>query len=419
MRRFKQLAQERYTEYARRLEANMDLGDYAHTDHPLPGYVTSDAHWRLENGIELGYGRKPPDGKDDTMSGIHARYVLAVGDEAVGLSEALITDLGNLTGNDTSRRLLVANPTNPLSYMAQLFKMQTPAWAFRTISVFDSPNFHGGEGLPKAVLESLVDQTYVDDRLADWGSVTSPKYLARILGEFAYDQGATLISEEDMAIGLETECPPLQESRPVLGVDVSRSEHGDMNTVYSFEAGRLRFIAAWNDKNAMRTAEKIHEFAMECGATEVRIDSAGLGGPIADRVAQLSRGHFTIYGMLGGGSSPNVSRWQNLRAYWYWNFGEMLRGAKLDIDLEDSKLQEELLGIEYKLQTHGLGALLIESKDDMRKRGVGSPDYADAAIYAAADMRYLSEGALAGKRIGDVLSYDPFDMVGDMAGYPI
>ena len=411
VRKFKAIAEARHEEHERRLKLGIDIGEYHANDHALPGYVTSDAHWRLENGIEIGYGRKPPDAKEDTMSGIHARYVLAVGDEAVGLSEKLIDDLGNLTSNATSRRLLIANPTNPLSYMAKLFKMKSKAWTFLTISVFDSPNFHGGEGLPKAVLETLVDQSYVDDRLADWLTTENPKYQSRILGEFAFDMGPTIISVEDMAVGLDCIIVPTNETRPVLGVDVSRSEFGDMNTVYSSEDGRLRYVDAWNDKNAMRTAERIVRLALESGAEQVRIDGAGLGGPIVDRVVELADDRFIVISMLGGAASPDRSKWYNSRAYWYASFGEMIRTNRIDIDPADEKLQEELMGIEYKQQEHGLGALLVEGKSEMRKRGVGSPDYADSAIYAMADTSPLTGNPLKDLNKGDVVNSDPWAML--------
>ena len=419
VRKFWQLSQQRF-------EAGL-------IDHALPGYITSMAHWRLDSGIELGYGAKPPEHKEDTMSGIHARYVLAVGDEAVGLTESLIDDLGNITSNATSRRFLILNPTNPLSYVAKIFKNAITSWSKHTITVFDSPNFHGGEGLPIEVLETLVDQSYVDDKLAEWGGVyvdektgqkssTSPKYISRVLGEFAFDMGPTIISVEDMAIGIDTDIPVDQEARPVLGVDVSRSEFGDMNTVYANTGGRLRFIDSWNEKNAMRTAERIHEHALSTGATEVRIDGAGLGGPIVDRVAELSGGRYFVISMLGGAASPDRSKWYNTRAFWYSEFGEMLRSGRIDIDPDDDRLQEEMLGIEYKQQTHGLGAILIESKDDMRKRGVGSPDYADAAVYAMADTSPLLQNPLGHLEKGDIVRQDPWEMLALSRGgenYPI
>lgn len=418
-----QLSRERHAEYQRRVQQKIPLGEYQYSDHALPGYITSDAHWRLVGGVELGYGSKPPDSKDDTMSGIHARYVLAIGDEAVGLSEALIGDLGNITSNATSRRMIVMNPTNPLSYAGRIFKEKTGTWALYTISVFDSPNFHGGDlcgdecprreqhknlppglGFPDFVLEKLVDQTYVDDMQRDHG-VESPTYISRVLGEFAWDAGATLLTMEDMAVGLDTEIEPSYDAERVLGVDVSRSKKGDMNTVYFNEEGRVRFVDAWNEKNAMVTAQKIHDYAMEKKVSQVRIDGSGLGGPIADRVRELSgwwdgTASYITLEMMGGDPSPDKDRYYNRRSWWYVHFGMRLRAGEIDIDEKDKKLQEELLGIETKFPRQGVQKLLIESKEDMRKRGVGSPDYADACIYATADVTYLLEQSLAGLQPG-------------------
>lgn len=379
-------------------------------DHPLPGYVTSDAHWRLPDGIELGYGAKPADSADkesgnDSMSGIHARYVLAVGDEAVGLSKGLIGDLANITSNATSRRFLICNPTNPLSYVASIFKRQLKGWKTHTISVFDSPNFHGRgicnadscknwaehqkmepyEGFPVEVLETLVDQTYVDDMAEEHG-VESPTYISRVTGEFAWDMGFTLIRPEDIAKSLDCEIVPSYGSVPRLGVDVSRSKRGDKNTVYKWHDGRLRFVDDWNDPDAMATADRIHKHAMALAVKEVRIDGQGLGGPIADRVRMLAQGQYEIFEILGNDPSPDLDRWQNFRAWSWWDLQDRMSKSLVDIDPEDEKLQEQLMGVEIKKRTTGRNNILLESKEEMAKRGIHSPDHADAAVYAAVDL---------------------------------
>lgn len=379
-------------------------------DHPLPGYVTSDAHWRLPDGIELGYGAKPADSADkesgnDSMSGIHARYVLAVGDEAVGLSKGLIGDLANITSNATSRRFLICNPTNPLSYVASIFKRQLKGWKTHTISVFDSPNFHGRgicnadscknwaehqkmepyEGFPIEVLETLVDQTYVDDMAEEHG-VDSPTYISRVTGEFAWDMGFTLIRPEDIAKSLDCEIVPSYGSVPRLGVDVSRSKRGDKNTVYKWHDGRLRFVDDWNDPDAMATADRIHKHAMALAVKEVRIDGQGLGGPIADRVKMLAQGQYEIFEILGNDPSPDLDRWQNFRAWSWWDLQDRMSKSLVDIDPEDEKLQEQLMGVEIKKRTTGRNNILLESKEEMAKRGIHSPDHADAAVYAAVDL---------------------------------
>lgn len=412
VRRFYNLAKKRYNEGL--------------VDHQLPGYITADAHWRLPDGIELGYGAKPPDGGDresgnDSMSGIHARYVLAVGDEAVGLSKGLIGDLANITSNATSRRFLICNPTNPLSYVASIFKRALKGWAMHTISVFDSPNFHGRgicdperckkyeehqqmepyEGFPVEVLETLVDQSYVDDIIEEHG-IDSPTYQSRVLGEFAWDMGFTLFRPEDIAKGFDTDIIPDAETKPRLGVDVSRSKAGDKNTVYKWHDGQLRFVDDWNEPNAMVTADRVHNLALANGVSEVRIDGVGLGGPIADRLRELSGGRYLVIEILGGDPSPDRHRWYNFRAWSWWHLQDRMSKGEVDLDVDDDKLQEQLLGVEIKKRTSGTDSILLESKQEMAKRGVHSPDHADAAVYASVEL----DGWLNREPVGTIHAYD-------------
>ena len=418
----KAIADKRYAEFLSRKKHNQDLGEYAVNDHPLPGYITADAHWKLDSGQEIGYGRRPPQGSSDSMSGIHARYVLTVGDEAVGLPEDLIDDLGNIASNETSRRFLICNPTNPLSYVAKIFKEDTGTWKYHTISVFDSPNFHGGgtceccpdlpfgEGLPIHVLESLVGHKYAEDRERDWG-LDSPKYVSRVLGEFAWDMGLTLISMEDMAVALDTMLDT-EDMLPELGVDVSRSKAGDMNTVYENKGGRVRHVDAWNERNAMTTAERINRLALQTGAYVVKVDASGLGGPIVDRVIEHAAGRYAVVEMLGGNPSPDKNRYYNARAFWYLTLQEAMRDGLVDIDPDDKELQEELLGMEYKYPDSGKQSILIESKKDMRKRGVGSPDFADAANYSFVDVSKIVYPP-SGPSKGDRVAFDPNQFLND------
>lgn len=416
VRKFYNLAKKRYNEGL--------------VDHQLPGYITADAHWRLPDGIELGYGAKPPDGADkesgnDSMSGIHARYVLAVGDEAVGLSKGLIGDLANITSNATSRRFLICNPTNPLSYVASIFKRDLQGWKKFTISVFDSPNFHGPgicdpercknfeahkhiepyEGFPREILETLVDQSYVDDMAEEHGE-NSPTYISRVTGEFAWDMGFTLFRPEDVAKAFDTDIIPNVETKPRLGVDVSRSKAGDKNTVYKWHDGQLRFVDDWNEPNAMATAERVHNLALANGVSEVRIDGVGLGGPIADRLRELAEDRYLVIEILGGDPSPDKHRWFNFRAWSWWSLQDRMSKGEVDLDVGDDKLQEQLLGVEIKKRTSGTDSILLESKQEMSKRGVHSPDHADAAVYASVEL----DSWLNREPVGTVHSMDYADI---------
>lgn len=414
-------------------------------DHPLPGYITSDAHWRLPGGVEIGYGRKPPEGADgkigDAFQGIHADYVLAIGDEATGLPGELIDSLGNITSNETSRRLLLANPTNPMSAFADIFKNDTGVWDLHTISVLDSPNFHGGGecechpsdvlglGFPLETAKALVDKSYVEDKEREYaakGGRDSPQFKARVLGEFAFDMGPTLFTETDIATALDAEIMPDPAILPVIGVDVARFGDDSSVAYIGFSDGegglKVRLLDHWEKSSGTDTARRIHQLAVDNSVREVRIDGAGLGGPIADQVRELSGGRYLLIEMIGGAASPNRQRWGNARAFWYDSARDRVASGKIGLDLADRRLQEELLGMEYKIRGTGLGALMMESKDDMKKRGVKSPDFADAFIYTCADLSAVTGDGINALKPGTRVALDPWSMLERSRGgrgYPV
>lgn len=387
-------------------------------DHRLPGYRTSQNEWKTESGTVIGFGRKPPDGENrtgDSLQGIHASGgVLAIGDEAVGLTQSLIDALGNITSTRNSRRLLICNPTNPGSYVAKLFKDQPANWTYHTISVLKSPNFTEEKHVtPPEVLEALTDESYLESKREEYGE-GSPMWKSRVEGEFAWDMGNTLFKQADLERGYDVIAPISDDALPVLGVDVSRSKAGDTNTIYEFLNGRLRFVSEWNDANAMNTAAKINDTALSRGVSEVRIDGAGLGGPIADRVRELSEGRYDVIEILGGNASPDRNRWFNFRAWSFWSLQDRLSKGLIDLDIADEQLADELLGMEIKKRTSGVANLLMESKEDMRARNVKSPNRADAANYASIDLRSLinpHEGELVAQERAEVPDYGLMDHI--------
>ena len=380
-------------------------------DHQLPGYITRGQYpeWKNEFGTPIGFGRKPPDQKiDDAFQGIHAvDGVLAVGDEAVGLTEEMIDALGNITSTKNSRRVLICNPTNPASHIAKLFKNKPKNWTFHTISVLNSPNFTDERYVtPPEVLEALSDESFVESKREEYGE-GSPRWMSRIEGEFAWDQGDTLFKSEDLAKAYDAELPP-SDDLPRLGVDVARSKDGDTNTIYEYRGGELKFVDEWNEANAMNTARKVHQTAMERGVSEVRIDGTGMGGPIADAIFEMSEGKYEVIEILGSDPSPDKHRWYNFRAWSFWLFQDRMSKGEIHIDVGDSQLADELLGMEKKERVAGHNSLLLESKKDMRKRGVSSPNRADAANYAQVDLTWV-EGNENAPKPGDRVIIDPYE----------
>lgn len=391
-------------------------------DHQLPGYITSLNEWKDSDGGVIGFGRRPPEQKEaDAVQGIHGTYVLALGDEACGLSEEMIDALSNITSNASSRRVLIGNPTNPASHFGKIFRDQNGAWALHTISVLESPHFTDeGKTLPESVMENLTGVEYVEDKKKEYGE-DSARYKARVLGEFAFDLGDALIKESDIAVAMDTEIHVGQDARVVLGCDIARFGK-DASVVYSNIGGRLRLEDSWaQDSRTTESANRIHRLAIDLGAHEVRVDGHGIGGGVIDNLVQLAEGRYMIIDMNGNGVTSDRKQWHNARAYWWDSMRKMLREGQIDLDPEDERLRDELMSVEYKFNVKS-GGLVIESKDDMRKRGQKSPDFADAAIYACADMEEFVNPTdpLNTLKPGDRIYVDPYEYFGrlDWDVYP-
>ena len=383
-------------------------------DHKLPGYITSEAKWRsYESGQTLAQGRRPPENKEESaFQGLHGR-ILAIGDEAAGLTGEIIDGLGNITTNEASRRLIIGNPTNPNSYFGKVFKDVDGSWSLISISVLESPNFTDEKNeMSEDALGKLSGPSYVEDKKIEYGE-ESARYRARILGEFAYDiDGDIFIRPEDLAIGYDTVIDQRTfEGAPVLGVDVSGTGE-DSSIIYANYGGHVRFIdKKTGSKFTWETAQWVDRHAVALGAREVRIDSVGIGSGVASELTRLSWDHqrYVVITMVGNAASPDKYQWRNARAYWWDQVRTGLRAGKIDIDREDDTLSDEVTSVLYKYDegTGGTGGLLIEAKTDMRKRGLKSPDHADAFMYAAVDMSHLYDNPLASLKNGDTIMEEP------------
>lgn len=367
-------------------------------DHKLPGYITSKAEWK-HNGEVIGFGRKPKPGEEgDAIQGLHDWHVLAIGDEACGLSDELSNALLNITSNEKSRTLLVCNPTDPATFVGRVFRTDDPGWAKHTISLFDSPNFtkekdavlpDGTPKFSKQALESLTNRDYEVQYRNTYG-VDSMIYKNRVLGEFTFSNQEQFFRDYyiQQCIDEEYKPDPIDDGQPVLGVDVSLSG-GDSCVVFKKQGKALHLVDAWVpevEDTAMDVVERIHEAAMNTGARQVRIDAAGLGKPLFHMLGAKADGFYDVVGMIGNAASPDPQQFLNARAAWYGQLRQDIENTAVVLHPDKmGKLHENLISIQYKF-TQARNAVQIESKKDMRSRGESSPDYADAAVYANATL---------------------------------
>lgn len=405
----------------------------------LPGYVTQANQWKTDDGkILLGFGRKPADTADNAFQGIHRRHVLVILDEACGIPESLWTGAEAITTTAGSRILAVGNPDDPASHFRKIF-YDDPNWAKLKISAFDSPNFtvnhighdHGCDDercredhyaeraaldldIPEDLRPLLIQHDWVEQRRLAWGE-DSPLWVSKVLGEFPLQSVNTLFNLATLNRGADTEIKPVRTDPVILGVDLSRFGP-NYSAVYKYEGGNLRQIGKWGGKadeqgiDGMESAAKVHALAQSYGASEVRVDSEGVGGPILDRIVQLAGDSYRVIAMRGSQTSPDTLRWINSRAFWYDKMREAMMNGLIDVDPKDKQLREELEQIAYHFNNR-FKSLQIEAKEDMERRGLKSPDLADAAAYACADMSYVTDHPLGQFKPGDRISMDALEFL--------
>jgi len=111
------------------------------------------------------------------------------------------------------------------------------------------------------------------------------------------------------------------------------------------------------------------------------VDATGgsIGGPIADRLRNL--GHRNVIDVQFGGESPDP-KYGNFRAYMWGRMRDAISGG-LAIDSH--------AGLEIDLTSPGFkhdkrDRVILESKEDMKKRGIDSPDDGDALAMTFAQV---------------------------------
>jgi len=351
----------------------------AHRKGNLPGRITLDAKWYM--GQELvAYGRKPADYDQAAFQGIHAKYVLVLLDEAVGIPKSLFDAVDALATNVNARVAAVANPDDPSSHFAQVCKPGS-GWVVKRISAFDTPAYTG-EKVPADLLPLLVSPEWVEERKLRWG-VTSPIYQSKVLGEFPDLSDDTLILPRWIEAAQKRTLE--RTRRPIIAADIARFGE-DETVIMRREGGWIRVYRAHHKDDTMTTAGHIakamRDIDDEAGKNDwVRaiVDVPGVGGGVVDRLAELD---LPVVPYNGGEAPIDKERFVNARAEDYWTLRERFEQGEVDIDPDDDKLAAQLGSIKWGIDSRG--RIKIESKDDMRKRGQPSHDRADAMAIAFA-----------------------------------
>jgi phage terminase large subunit len=168
----------------------------------------------------------------------------------------------------------------------------------------------------------------------------------------------------------------------IIGVDVAR--FGSDKTVIAVRRGRdLETTYKYKGLDTMSVVGRVIEAIERHKPDLTVIDEGGLGAGVLDRLVEQ---RYKVRG-VNFGSKADSSMWVNKRSEMWGTMRDWLKTASIGSDSrtsvqDDKDLKQDLVGPTYK--PNSIGSIMLESKDSMKKRGLSSPDCADAVAISFA-----------------------------------
>jgi phage terminase large subunit len=208
-------------------------------------------------------------------------------------------------------------------------------------------------------------------------SVFPPEWQARFIqGDWSSFEGVNnVFPYQAVMSSVERTLDPVGPAE--LGVDVAR--YGDDESVIAVHHGPVGKIVKVLTKTDLMTLSGAVVLAKrDENAEAIKVDADGMGAGVVDRLAE--QGH-SVEEIHGGGKPADGERFKNRKAEIYWGFRERMLDGNLSIP-DDLVLKAQLTSCTYRVNS--AGQIEITGKDEMKKKGLKSPDRAEAMIYAFA-----------------------------------
>lgn len=293
--------------------------------------------------------------KPEALQGFHSENVIFIIDEASGIPEEVFQVAEGALSTEGAYVLMAANPTRMEGYFYDSHHKMRHRWSALHWNGEDSP---------------LVSKSYVEDMATKYGE-ESAIYRIRVRGDFAGNPDGVI--PLDFIEGAWTR--DIRGTGPIRwGLDVARFG-ADRTALCKRHGNRMdEPVKSWTGKDTMQVAGlvKLEYEAAKVKPEAICIDVIGIGAGVVDRCKELK---LPVIG-VNVAESPSVqARYNRLRDELWFKAREWFQARDVGM-VQDEALTAELTLPSYKILSNG--KIQVESKEELKKRGVTSPDLADA-----------------------------------------
>ena len=319
----------------------------------------------------------------ENMQGFHEDNMLFIIYEASGVSDEIIEAiLGTLSGKN-NKLLMCGNPTKTSGVFFDSHNRDRALFKTYRVSSLDCPRTN------KENINAMLEKYGRNSNFAR----------VRIYGDFPEQEDDVFITLS----ALERSANTVIDEKPVpvtvrIGCDVAR--YGDDKTIIGIKVDeKVSFYEKAQGQDTMRTADNIamcykkliDRYSQYKGKIIVTVDDGGVGGGVVDRLRRICKADPQTYGRM---KVVPVKFGMRIRHRYYYDtttymmsvVKELLsdtdkNGEAKSIELvlpKDDDLIAQLSCRKYTMTESSV--IKIESKKEMKARGLPSPDEADCVL---------------------------------------
>lgn len=340
-------------------------------DEPEDWYATA-IPWNEEN--------------SESFAGTHDAHVLTIYDEASAISDKIWEVSEGTMTTKGAMWIAFGNPTKNTGRFKECFTRFKHRW--QTMQV-DSRT------------AKMTDKDEINQWVEDWGE-DSDFVRVRVRGVFPRASSAQFISSDivDAARGRIMHQMDYSYAPVIIGVDVAR--YGDDQTVLIVRQGPvILHLEKRREMSTVEVARMTMRFQDEYSAAAVFVDGIGIGAGVIDYMKSVGRDPIDVVSNAKA-AAPNYA---NLRAEMWSEMRDWLKNGCIP---DDEELYNDLIAPEYFYDN--ANRIILEKKDDLKKRLGNSPDCADALAmtFAAPVEMQATWGNMAQEHKTAVMDYDLF-----------
>lgn len=345
----------------------------------------------------------------EAFAGTHETHVLLVFDEASAIEDVIWEVAEGALTTTGAMWFAFGNGTRNTGRFRECFRRFRHRWRVLTVDSRKAKKADQGQ-INQWVEDYGEDSDFVRVRVkGDFPRAASSQFIGEDFVEAARARYRALLRRKRERMGelADAGAPvrvSLVEDAPawaplIMSVDVAR--FGDDQSVIGLRRGNLFMVhAKYRGKDTQELAALVAEAINSLGPDAVFVDAVGVGGGVVDGLKRLG---YEVESVMGSMKPLDETKFFNRRVEMWHSVREWLKDGGI---IEDSdELRDDLTGPEYGFDSKSRWQL--ETKDDMKARGLPSPDVGDClamSFFMPVAPRQVSDALMArlmAKQTGD------------------